>query len=144
MMNCECRITRFFVVHVATSEPSRVGDGSEAVRNMVTPEPSPVGWWGRYHGVCGDTGALHTGRWIWSRGTREDTGALSQWVACPMPCGTWRSQSSLASEAGLEPRGHTAAPQPSLAGRGIWCRGAGLKSCARGYPVWKVPIISTM
>jgi hypothetical protein len=143
-MNCERRITRFFVVHVATSEPSHVGDGSVAVRNMVTPEPSPVGWWGRCHGVRGDTGALHTGRWIWSRGTREDIGALSRWVACPMPWGTWRSQSSLASGAGLEPWGHAAAPQPSLAGCGVWCYGAVLKSCARGYPVCKVPIISTM
>jgi hypothetical protein len=55
---------------------------------------------------------------------RGDVGALSRWVACSVPRSTWQCWSPLASGAGLEPWG--------------WS----FMSCAQGYLVCRVPMVS--
>jgi hypothetical protein len=67
--------------------PFLVGGTHGASGHVVTLEPFPGGWHALCHGACGDTEAL-----FW-------------WVACSVPQGTWRSQSSLASRTDLEPWG---------------------------------------
>jgi hypothetical protein len=89
---------------------------NERRRLLLTPKPFPAGWWARCHRARGDIRALHTGRRVWSRGTRVDIGALPWRVACLVPRGTWRCQSSLVPGADLEPQGRMAATKPSLLG----------------------------
>jgi hypothetical protein len=67
--------------------PFLAGGVLGASGHVTTPEPSL----GEWHALC--------------HGARGDTGALSWWVACSVPQGTWQSQSSLAPGAGLEPWG---------------------------------------
>jgi hypothetical protein len=105
--------------------PSLSGGGPGAMRHMATPEPS------------------HTGRRVWNHGTRGDTGALSGRVACPMPHGTWRCQSSLAPGVGLEPQGHAVTAEPFPVGCRVWHCGTRIKSYARGYPVCMVATVAS-
>jgi hypothetical protein len=51
------------------------------------------------------------GTWVWSRETHGDTRALPYRVACLVPWGMWRCESSSTPGAGLEPRGHAATPE---------------------------------
>jgi hypothetical protein len=74
--------------------PSLAGGGPGATGHMAMPEPS-----------C-------TGRRVWSRGTRGNTGALPHRVAGPVPRGTWRRQSPPASGGRSGVTGHVATPEP--------------------------------
>jgi hypothetical protein len=88
----------------------------------VTLEPSSAGRRARCLRAHGDTGALS---WrVACFVPRDDTGALSWQVVCSVPQDTWRSQSSLAPGAGLEP----------------W--DTSFKSCAHGYPICRVPTVA--
>jgi hypothetical protein len=104
--------------------------------HVATPEPFPAGAGPVAHG---DARALPHREQVWSHGTHGDTGALPCRVAFPMPRGTWWCQSSPAPGAGLEPRGHTATLEPFRAGCGVRPCGTRLKSCTRGYPIYRVP-----
>jgi hypothetical protein len=67
--------------------PFLAGGMHSASGHMTIPEPFPSGW----HALC--------------HGARGDTGTLFWRVACFLPRGTWRSQSSLAPGTDLEPWG---------------------------------------
>jgi hypothetical protein len=82
-------------VHVATSKPSREGDGYGAVRNVVSLDPSPAGWRGRCHRVRGDTGALEVNLEPWD---------------------TWRHRNPLLTGGVPDATGHVA--KPGLSGTG--------------------------
>jgi hypothetical protein len=75
--------------------PLLPGDGLGASGHMETPEPFPGGW----HARC--------------LRARDDTGALSLWVAHSMPWGTWRHRSPLLVGGMLYASGHVAEPELS-------------------------------
>jgi hypothetical protein len=85
--------------------PPAPGGGSGAAGHVATPLLFPVGWW-------------PMGR-VWSHGTRDNTRALPYRVACPVPRGMWRCQSSSTPRTGLEPRGYVVTPEPFLVGCGV-------------------------
>jgi hypothetical protein len=107
--------------------------------HVATPEPFPTGRRAWPHVVTLEP--FRTERRVWSHRTHGDIGAIPFLVACPVPRGTWRCQSSLALGAGLELQGHTSTPEPFPAGCEIWRCGIRLKFCAQGYPVCRVPTI---
>jgi hypothetical protein len=61
-------------------------------------------------------GPSRTGRWVWSRRTRGDTGTIPCRVAGPVPRGMWRRQSPLTLGGGSEAVGYMVTPEPFPAG----------------------------
>jgi hypothetical protein len=65
---------------------------------MTTLEPFPTGWWARRHMATPEPS--HTGRQVWSHGTRGDTGALPCRAMGPVTRGNDRALPH--QEVGLE------------------------------------------
>jgi hypothetical protein len=115
--------------------------GPRATEHVVAPKPSRTRRRVWSHRTCGDTGALSGGGpgalghvmtpepfpYGWRArclGARDDTGALSLWVVCSVPRGTWRHQSPFLAGGALGASGHVATPEPFPSMWHALCHGA--------------------